>query len=230
MGDTSFLLHALSVKSSTDNTTARPRPTEARAKLRLEIRARRRAIPEREQRHHARQLARGFTRSRLFLQCRSLATYLANDGEIDPGPLVTRIRHAGKRVYLPVLRPRPSRALWFSEHRSGDHLQPNRFGIREPDIRRCPPVPAWSLGLILMPLVAFDEQGNRLGMGGGFYDRTLAYLRQREQWRRPLLIGLAHECQKVPSLESQRWDIPLDAIFTEAAVYSWQLPPQANRR
>jgi 5-formyltetrahydrofolate cyclo-ligase len=81
-----------------------------------------------------------------------------------------------------------------------------------------------------MPLVAFDEQGNRLGMGGGFYDRTLAYLRQREQWRRPLLIGLAHECQKVPSLESQRWDIPLDAIFTEAAVYSWQLPPQANRR
>ncbi len=191
----------------------------SRPALRLEMRARRHAIAKQEQRRHAQQLARRFACSRLFLQCDSLAAYLANDGEIDPGPLISRARHAGKRVYLPVLRPRPSRALWFSEQRVGDSLLPNRFGIQEPDIRRRPPVPNWGLGLILMPLVAFDALGNRLGMGGGFYDRTLAYLRRRTLWRRPLLIGLAHECQKVPALESQNWDIPLDAIFTEAAIY-----------
>jgi 5-formyltetrahydrofolate cyclo-ligase len=70
-----------------------------------------------------------------------------------------------------------------------------------------------------MPLVAFDEQGNRLGMGGGFYDRTLAYLKYRQHRRKPVLAGLAHEIQKIGQLTTQSWDIPLDCIITENKLY-----------
>ncbi len=73
-----------------------------------------------------------------------------------------------------------------------------------------------------MPLVAFDEHGNRVGMGGGFYDRTLAYLQHRQFWKKPTLLGLAHELQKVARIESQRWDIPLDGIITEKKHYHRQ--------
>jgi 5-formyltetrahydrofolate cyclo-ligase len=70
-----------------------------------------------------------------------------------------------------------------------------------------------------MPLVGFDANCNRLGMGGGFYDRTLAYLRLRRCWRRPLLIGIAHECQRVERLETNTWDVPLDLVVTEERIY-----------
>ncbi len=194
------------------------------------MRSRRQALAPREQRRHALQLARNFTCSPLFLRCRSLAVYLAADGEIDPAPLVERVRRAGMRVFLPVLRPRPSRALWFTEYPPGTLLRRNRFGIPEPDIRRQRSVPPWGLDLVLMPLVAFDPQYNRLGMGGGFYDRTLASLLRRRYWHRPRLIGLAHELQRVPALTAAGWDVPLDAVITEQGFYPRQLPPQANSR
>ena len=95
----------------------------------------------------------------------------------------------------------------------------NRFGIQEP---ACSPrhwVRAWQLDLILLPLVAFDESGNRLGMGGGFYDRSLAYRQSRTHSRRPRLIGLAHELQRVEQLATNSWDIPLDMIATEKRVF-----------
>jgi 5-formyltetrahydrofolate cyclo-ligase len=68
-------------------------------------------------------------------------------------------------------------------------------------------------------LVGFDRACHRLGMGAGFYDRSLAFLQQRRHWRRPRLIGLAHECQRVEALAPKPWDIPLDAVITEAAIY-----------
>jgi 5-formyltetrahydrofolate cyclo-ligase len=78
---------------------------------------------------------------------------------------------------------------------------------------------AWTLDLMLVPLVGFDGACNRIGMGGGFYDRTLAYLRRRRHWRRPRLIGIAHECQRVDRIDPRPWDIPLDAVVTEQGVY-----------
>ena len=71
-----------------------------------------------------------------------------------------------------------------------------------------------------MPLVAFDKQGNRLGMGGGFYDRTLARLHE-QNWQKPQLIGLAHECQKVDALPIESWDVPLKTIITPDKTYCW---------
>jgi len=77
-----------------------------------------------------------------------------------------------------------------------------------------------------MPLVAFDEYGNRIGMGGGFYDRTLAYLQHRQLWRKPVLMGLAYEIQKMKKLESQSWDIPLNSVVTEKEIYYAQIAEQ----
>ena len=93
--------------------------------------------------------------------------------------------------------------------------QKNRFGIREPVDQKQHQVPAWRLSLVLMPLVGFDPQGNRLGMGGGFYDRTFAYRTRRKTWPGPTLLGVAHHCQKVSALPVASWDIPLDAIITD---------------
>jgi 5-formyltetrahydrofolate cyclo-ligase len=140
---------------------------------------------------------------------------MPTDGEIDPRPIVDVANQHHKKCYLPVLRPGFQHGLWFTELHSGESLIPNRFGICEPYPHRHGTVPAWALDLMLLPLVAFDKNGNRLGMGGGFYDYTLAYLQRRKIWRKPKLIGLAHELQKVKPLQSNPWDVPLDGVITE---------------
>lgn len=118
-----------------------------------------------------------------------------------------------------MLRGRRENRLWFLPYRPGEPLHPNRFGIPEPSRHRGRIGPPWNLDLLLVPLVGFDADCNRIGMGGGFYDRTLAYLRHRTHWRRPRLIGIAHECQRVEQIHPRTWDIPLDAVATEQRIY-----------
>lgn len=139
---------------------------------------------------------------------------------MDAFPLL-RLAHARhKRCFLPVLRPHPDRKLWFLEYKRGDALENNRFGIPEPRLHNRRIRLPWELDLMLVPLVGFDADCNRLGMGGGFYDRTLAYLAQRWCWRRPLLVGIAHECQRVDALETNPWDVPLNLVATEERIYA----------
>jgi len=124
-----------------------------------------------------------------------------------------------KQCYLPVLDPLGSNRLWFAPLSPGVSLRPNRFGIPEPQVSARHFVSARHLDLLLLPLVAFDPAGNRLGMGGGFYDRSLAYLKRRQRWVRPLLYGVAHQFQCVASLQQASWDIPLHGIVTDQRVY-----------
>lgn len=138
---------------------------------------------------------------------------------MNPFPLL-RLAHARhKGCFLPVLRPHPRRKLWFLEYVPGDRLTINRFGIPEPQLRNRRIRLPWSLDLLLVPLVGFDSECNRLGMGGGFYDQTLAYLRQRRCWTRPLLVGIAHECQRLGALKTNSWDVPLEMVATEERIY-----------
>ena len=195
------------------------RAMSATRQLRRELRRKRRSIPPQQQRRHALQLAGVLGKHPTFLRAKRIAAYRSADGEIDPSQLL-RLAHARKKqCHLPVLRAHPKRKLWFIRFREGDPLKTNRYGIPEPGRRgrhiRLP----WALDLLLVPLVGFDADCNRLGMGGGYYDRTLAYLPQRRRWRRPTLIGIAHECQRVERIEAQPWDIPLDMVFTERALY-----------
>ncbi|HBP2722431.1 TPA: 5-formyltetrahydrofolate cyclo-ligase, partial [Pseudomonas aeruginosa] len=101
----------------------------------------------------------------------------------------------------------------------GERWTRNRFRISEPLADAGRQRKAWALDLVLLPLVGFDEQGGRLGMGGGFYDRSLAYLARRKNGHKPTLIGLAHECQKVDRLALASWDIPLAGTVTDAGWY-----------
>ena len=131
-----------------------------------------------------------------------VAAYAALDGEPDVWPFIAR----HPRCALPVVES--ATRMTFRSHRVGEPLIANRFGIAEP--ARGAPVSVLKLSAALTPLVAFDDAGRRLGMGAGFYDRRFAASRH------PVLIGVAHELQRVPRLPQQDWDVPLDAVVTEA--------------
>ncbi len=191
-----------------------------RRAIRRAMKARRLALPPRIRREAGRLLALHFAKTPLFRRSRRIAFYLPHRGEIDPTPLMEKARRMGKEVYLPVLHPMRGRPMAFAPH--GGRMVKNRFGIPEPDV---PPrlwLSARHLDLILLPLVAFDAQGHRLGMGGGFYDRTLAFLHRRTRWHRPRLVGLAYSFQEVEALPAHPWDVPLDGVATERGIMWFQ--------
>lgn len=181
---------------------------DARQRLRRSLQAaRRRLEPRQRQRATERALAR-LCRLPEFARARSIAIYRGVGAEIDPGPLADADPH--RRYFAPVIRNqmlvfRPWQApMWRANH----------FGIPEPVGTD---YPAQAMDVVITPLVGFDPAGNRLGMGGGFYDRSFAFLRHRH-WRKPRLIGLAFDVQQVDALTAAEWDVPLDAIVTESGV------------
>jgi len=187
--------------------------------LRKALRARRRSLSVARQLANSKAAATHLIRSGIFLRYRSIAIYHACDGELDPSPLASFGFAYRKKIYLPVLRQDKKQALWFVEYRPGDAMKKNRFGISEPMAVKQQRIAPWGLDLILLPLVGFDLQGNRMGMGGGYYDRTLAFLKRRTHWHRPTLIGMAHDCQRLPKLKTHSWDIPLDGVVSETGLY-----------
>lgn len=188
--------------------------------LRKHVRQKRRSLSDAEREHAAFLLCERISKTRTFQQSKHIAFYLTNDGEIDLSLLIQHAWQQGKHCYLPVLAEPNTQRLWFVPYEPDSKLKKNRFSIPEPihspttRLRK-----TVSLDLILMPLVAFDVQGNRVGMGGGFYDRTLAFLKQRKNWHKPNLLGVAYEFQKQEQLITNPWDVPLQAIATEKNLY-----------
>ncbi|WP_248795024.1 5-formyltetrahydrofolate cyclo-ligase [Pseudomonas sp. MWU13-2105] len=191
----------------------------SRPQLRRLLRKARRALSASEQRQAARGLYRQLAQHPLFRRARHISLYLPTDGEIDPRLLLREAQRRGKHTYLPVLSAWPRTRMVFQRIRPGEKLQPNRFRILEPRVNLAAQRKVWTLDLVLLPLVGFDIEGGRLGMGGGFYDRSLAYLARRQSWRKPTLLGLAHECQKVGKLNQASWDVPLQGTVTDRAWY-----------
>jgi 5-formyltetrahydrofolate cyclo-ligase len=192
-----------------------------RTQLRQQLRQQRRDLSLQQQRQAAANLKRQLCRQPAFIRADRIGFYLASDGEISPQPLIELALSMGKQCFLPVLHPVRHNRLWFARYRPDSRLVKNSYGIREPNIRLEPRVLANSLDLVLLPLVGFDPQGGRLGMGGGYYDRTFAFKLNNAFSHRqsPLLIGLAHELQKREKLELADWDIPLTAVATDQRVY-----------
>ena len=191
---------------------------QSNADIRQSRRHLRRQLPDHTQREHSQLLCQNAVKLKHYRNARRIALYLANDGEIDPSALIDHARFLGKEIYLPILSPLKN-SLYFTPFEADSKLKLNQFNIPEPEHHPSKWKTAGQLDLLLLPLVAFDEHGNRMGMGGGFYDRTLAYRRHRQYWKKPVLVGLAHEIQKVDRLDSQNWDIPLDYIITEKQTY-----------
>lgn len=180
--------------------------------MRRRLRERRRSLPPRVRRRAERRAADRLFRRPEIRRARHIALFLSADGEPETADILRRARQASKRVYLPVvLRGRGRMA--FARHAPGVPLRPNRYGIPEPSVRCF--VLRRTLDVIVAPLVGFDDDGRRLGMGGGYYDRYLATLAKRRRFRRPRVVGLAFECQRVPAVPRNPWDVSADIVVTE---------------
>ena len=150
-----------------------------------------------------------------FRRARRIAVYLAFDGELPLDEMI-RVAHAqGKRIYAP--RVSHGRRLRFVRLARRARLRPSVLGIREPGGRGY--LALRRLDLVLVPLVAFDAHGTRLGMGGGHYDRCFHFLARRRAWLRPKLIGVGYHFQKLARIDRQAWDVPLWAAVTDRAVH-----------
>lgn len=184
-----------------------------RRQLRRELRAQRRALPDALRALADRAIQAHIKRLPAYRRARRVALYLAFDGEPSLSALAEAARLHGKRVYVPVLRGMTMR---FAELEPGAFLSANLFGIMEPKLGAR--IDARRLDLVLTPLVAFDDRGVRVGVGRGYYDRCFRFLRHRKAWRRPKLLGVAYELQRVPPLTPSSWDIPLWGVVTETGA------------
>ena len=148
---------------------------------------------------------------------RTVAAYLPSGNEIDLRSLILRLDAMGLRTVLPrIHRSLPGR-MRFLHWRPGDRLVRNRYGIDEP-VASAGAVWRREIDVVLLPLLAFDAQCNRLGMGAGYYDRYFAACRNRVRGLAPLLIGVAHSIQELPQLQRNPWDVALDAVITENGI------------
>lgn len=186
--------------------------------IRRSIREQRRNLSSKTHQQYSEQICEHILNSSQFRRAKRIALYLPHDGEIDLQPLVHEVWSRNKSCYLPVLVPFTQNRLWFAPLEKQERMVLNRFGISEPDRNWHHMVKLWSIDLLLMPLVAFDGSGNRMGMGGGFYDRSFAYIRHRKSWRKPHLLGTGFELQRAAELPQQPWDIPLHSVVTESGL------------
>lgn len=189
-----------------------------RQQLRQQVRHARRQLAPQQQQHAAQQLSLRLQTLPQIQHSQHIAVYVAHDGEIDPQPFIEWLWQQGKSVYLPVLHPFSRGHLLFLHYDANTCMTHNRYQIREPklDVRHVKPIA--ELDVICTPLVAFDGSGQRLGMGGGYYDRTLSQWHQHRQG--PYPIGIGHDCQYIPQLPNEAWDVPLPIIITPNHQYT----------
>lgn len=203
---------------------AQPTPETRAARRRL--RALRLALPPEVRAAAEREIAGALRRMGAFRRGRRIAVYLAMPGEVDPAAILRAARRAGCEIFVPRVSSRRRGQMCFVPLRPETRLRPNAYGIAEPVARDGERVRPLELDLVLMPVVGFDRQGNRLGMGAGYYDRALRHRRDAaRRWRRPRLVGLAFAGQEVESILPSPWDVALDAIVTERGVV-WPRRPQ----
>lgn len=187
---------------------------EEKQLLRRTIRERRRALSQLEQRRASSFLIHNIKKENLLKRFKNIAIYFPCKGEISLLPLLKYFKKHNKIIYLPILK---KNKMYFMRY--DGKLKNNRFGIPEPaqTFKKIHPI---VLNVVFTPLLAFDDRGNRLGMGGGFYDRCFNYLSFRHH-KKPLLYGVAYDWQQVSTLNPNNWDIPLHKVITDQRIYSF---------
>ncbi len=182
--------------------------------IRKDMRQRRAQLSTKTIRQASQSISRRIQRHPAFKASQSTAAYLPCAGEADPQPIIQGAWERGQSIYLP--RVLDGKHMHFVSYRADTPMVLNRYGIAEPNVHASQEIHVHDLDLILLPLVAFDRHGTRLGMGAGYYDRALAVRLRRRRWRKPRLIGLAYDFQEVEGgLQRESWDVPLDAVVTE---------------
>lgn len=195
-----------------------------KAVIRKQMRRARRSLSHADQIRASKNLFRSLKLSGLLLKHQHIALYIGSDGELDPWYFADQLTAIGKRCYLPVISPSKEVSMHFRYATPDSYLKNNRYGIAEPDLKHSTAIPNPLLSLVLMPLVAFDSQGNRLGMGGGYYDRTFQTRPDQDKslTRQAKLVGIAHDFQRLEALPTEPWDIPLDMVLTDQAIYRFK--------
>ena len=188
---------------------------QARREIRRRVRRARQALSPRQRFERSHRLCRNLATSGLLRRYQRFSAFIANDGEIDIAPFMAQALAAKKAVYVPVI---DGTNMWFQRLAPTSKLVENRFGIMEPVSARNHRIALIALDVVLLPLVAFDACGHRIGMGGGFYDRSFAFRRHRLHCTRPRLIGVAFEEQFVEHIPSEPWDVPLDGAMTDCTI------------
>ncbi|KZN50523.1 hypothetical protein N474_03890 [Pseudoalteromonas luteoviolacea CPMOR-2] len=203
------------------NSCSNSNKAHIRKEIRVEVRKRRKELDENFQSQAESDLCMNFTQQINLPKKTAIGIYLPNDGEVRTNLLIQSLWRKNHDVFLPVIHPFSGTHLLFQKYEENSTMRENRYAILEPELNCSEICPVSQLDILLMPLVAFDGKGNRLGMGGGYYDRTLASY-YANGWSKPQLIGLAHDCQKVSQLPIEAWDVPLPAILTPTNLYRWQ--------
>jgi 5-formyltetrahydrofolate cyclo-ligase len=179
--------------------------------LRRTLRQARQSISQADQYLASEKVLLRIGRHSLFRKATSFSAYLPSDGEINLTPLIKMGLKRGKRCYLPVI---DGKSLVFCRYRIGDPLAKSRYGLLEP--LKINSLAASKIDLLLIPLVGFDRQGNRLGMGGGFYDRALQHIRFHNKNN---LWGIGHRSQLIAEVKKRSWDVRLNGVFTDGGVF-----------
>lgn len=151
-----------------------------------------------------------------FMMDQRVAGYWAMRGELPLNLAVASLQRRDQRYYLPRLAD--DKRLRFAEYTTGATLAANRYGIPEPEVPPGELFTAPQMDVVLVPLLAFDARGNRLGMGGGWYDRSFAFLAGAPRPAHPILVGIGYAFQQVDALPTQPWDITLDFVATDAGL------------
>jgi 5-formyltetrahydrofolate cyclo-ligase len=150
-----------------------------------------------------------------FMRAKKIGFYIAMHGEISAAELMRKIQ-VGKSFYLPALSTTQFHKLNFIQVTHQSKLITNQYGIPEPQANPSKVLAPYLLDIVLCPLVAFDLQGHRLGMGGGYYDRTFNFKQHNKN--KPLLVGLAHDFQQCKHVPHTDLDIPLNFIVTPTRI------------
>ncbi|MCW8995037.1 MAG: 5-formyltetrahydrofolate cyclo-ligase [Psychromonas sp.] len=192
---------------------------QARSQIRQQIRTARRDLPGIQQQADAAKLFARLIKHNKVKEAQHIGISLASDGEIDTFDFIKWCWANNKQVYLPVVHPFSKGHLLFLHYATDTEMELNRYGIYEPKLEQLHACAMHKLDIVFTPLVAFDLQGNRIGMGGGYYDRMLApWFKDKKG---PYPIGLAHDCQQVETLPIEEWDVPLPEIITPSQHYQW---------
>ena len=183
---------------------------QAKRELRAALRPQRLALAPAMRMAAAESIATTLLAHPLFPASGYIAGYWAMGGEV---PLhVLQMRLGAARIWcLPCIQDDGS--LRFAPWVPGDELVSNRFGIPEPTLSSTSSLPAGEMAAVLLPLLAFTRAGQRLGMGGGYYDRSFGF--RIGQPAPPLLVGVGYAFQELDALPADPWDVALDAVVTE---------------
>jgi 5-formyltetrahydrofolate cyclo-ligase len=188
--------------------------------LRQRMKKQRKQLSVLQQQHLSEKMVMLLSSSPFYREARNIALYLPINGEADPCQLFHQNSDIDKKFYLPVLSSCTEQPLDFIQWHSETQFKTNRYGISEPTYQAEESILATQLDLVIMPLLAFDPKGNRLGMGGGYYDRSFSFKRQAQYRYSPLLVAYAYGFQMQTQLATQAWDIPVDAYVTENQFHS----------